>query len=295
MTSLRPSLTAAMSPGEPEHDAAAIVSPTNDKEPKKASAQSSKRKPKVATLDLSKEVRNQKQKTQHEVQKQYYQVQHTPNIKTDDDNAGSGEESPIVLEERNSSLSDGRGSRNSCYSNNLIQASYKGAQSNKLLAGARSQREADPQALNGPIPKPGAQGGFVTQRPSDTTFNVSSGGTSSPSKIQIGTYATLVNHTAAADQIITYQTAQSDSINEGKVGELGVRHQSHQHHYQNRKPSMRYDETHNRESTLSDITPSSAAAASAAGQGQPVGKGALAVNAQMYHQFERNKNKMIRT
>jgi hypothetical protein len=244
----------------------------------------------VATLDLSKEVRNQKQKTQHEVQKQYYQVQHTPNIKTDDDNAGSGEESPIVLEERNSSLSDGRGSRNSCYSNNLIQASYKGAQSNKLLAGARSQRDADTQALNGPIPKPGTQGGFVTQRPSDTTFNISSGGTSSPSKIQIGTYATLVNHTAAADQIITYQTAQSDSINEGKIGKLGVRHQ-----YQNRKPSMRYDETHNRESTLSDITPSSAAAASAAGQGQLVGKGALAVNAQMYHQFERNKNKMIRT
>ena len=51
-----------------------------------------------------------------------------------------------------------------------------------------------------------------------------------------------------------------EHINEGKIGKLGVRHQ-----YQNRKPSMRYDETHNRESTLSDITPSSAAAASAAG------------------------------
>ena len=38
MTSLRPSLTAAMSPGEPEHDAAAIVSPT-----KKSSVQSGKR------------------------------------------------------------------------------------------------------------------------------------------------------------------------------------------------------------------------------------------------------------
>ena len=66
------------------------------------------------------------------------------------------------------------------------------------------------------------------------------------------------------------------------MGKIGVRHQ-----YQNRKPSMRYDEKPNRESTLSDIAPSPA--------GQASGKGVLAVNAQMYHQFEKNKNKMIKT
>ena len=85
----------------------------------KSSVQSGMKKPRVAKLDLSKQVLSQKQKSQREVQQQYYQVQPTPNIKTDDDNAGS-EESPVLLEERLSSLSDGRGSRNSCYSNNLI-------------------------------------------------------------------------------------------------------------------------------------------------------------------------------
>lgn len=50
---------------------------------------------------------------------------------------------------------------------------------------------------------------------------------------------------------------------------------------------MRYDEKPNRESTLSDIAPSPAT--------QAIGKGALAMNAQMYYQFEKNKNKMIKT
>lgn len=68
----------------------------------------------------------------------------------------------------------------------------------------------------------------------------------------------------------------------GGIGKIAARHQ-----YQNRKPSMRYDENQNRESTLSDIAPRPT--------DQTSGKGILAINAQMYQQFEKNKNKMIKT
>ena len=60
--------------------------------------------------------------------------------------------------------------------------------------------------------------------------------------------------TGPAGELITYQTAKSDSINEGtkyQVKHAGVPNTR----YKERKPSMRYDEEafKKRESTLSDL------------------------------------------